>query len=171
MASLPRVGNLTRERVSRELDDRGPDACRAEITQDLEANNPELLDIAVRCARDVGDFARIMTGFCSFYRALTLEARSALGPAADAQGALPLNLLPRVSPETRAGIVKQIDAAGSEAFTRATLSELERDNPELLIMWQNFAENQRDYAGVMQGFTLLYAALSAEAAQERGALH
>jgi hypothetical protein len=28
---------------------------------DLEADNPELRDIATRCARDVGDFIRIMT--------------------------------------------------------------------------------------------------------------
>ena len=79
MSSLPRVAGLTRERIAREFDDRGPDVCRTEIILDLEANNPELLDVAARCARDVGDFARIMTGFCLFYRLLTAEARAVPG--------------------------------------------------------------------------------------------
>jgi hypothetical protein len=79
--------------------------------------------------------------------------------------------LPRVSAQTRASLVKRIDEAGSEELTRATFAELERNDPELLLMWHNFAENQTDYGGVMQGFALLYAALLAEAAQQRGALH
>jgi hypothetical protein len=73
MSSLPRVAGLTRERIAREFDDRGPDVCRTEITLDLEANNPELLAMAARCARDVGDFARILTGFYVFYRLLTTD--------------------------------------------------------------------------------------------------
>jgi hypothetical protein len=40
MKSLPRVGDVTRETIAREFDDRGPDVCRAEIIADLEANNP-----------------------------------------------------------------------------------------------------------------------------------
>jgi hypothetical protein len=74
MSSLPCVVALTRERVAREFDDRGPEVCRTEITLDLEANNPELLDMAARCARDVGNFARVMTGFCVFYRVLSAHA-------------------------------------------------------------------------------------------------
>jgi hypothetical protein len=66
---------LTRERVAREFDDRGPEVCRTEITLDLE-NNPELLDMAARGARDVGNFARVMTWFCMFYRVLTSQARA-----------------------------------------------------------------------------------------------
>jgi hypothetical protein len=38
-------------------------------------------------------------------------------------------------------------------------------------MAHNFAEDQADYGGVMQGFALLYASLLAEAVQERGVLH
>jgi hypothetical protein len=158
MSSLPRVAALTRERIAREFDDRGPEACRTEITLDLEANNPELLDMAVRCARDVGEFARIMTGFCMFYRLLTSEARTA-------------SLLPRVSAATRTGIVRRIEALGSQGFTTEVIAELERNNPELLLMAHNFAEDQADYGGVMQGFALLYGSLLAEAAQERGVLH
>jgi hypothetical protein len=171
MSSLPRVASLTRERISRELDDRGPEVCRTEITADLEVNNPELLDMATRCARDVGDFARIMTGFCMFYRLLATEARAALGTPSDPGEGQQLRLLPRVSAATRAAIVRRIDAIGSQDFTREALAELERNNPELLLMAHNFAEDQADYAGVMQGFALLYASLVAEAAEERGVLH
>jgi hypothetical protein len=171
MSSLPRVGGLMRERVAREFDDRGPEVCRTEITLDLEAGNPELLDMAVRCARDVGDFARIMTGFCMFYRLLTAEARAARRTSPDLDDRQQLSLLPRVAPATRAAIVKRIDAMGSKAFTRESIAELEANNPELLVMAHNFAEDQADYGGVMQGFALLYASLLAEAVQERGVLH
>lgn len=159
MNSLPRVAGLTRERVSREFDDRGPEVCRTEIILDLQANNPELLDMATRCARDVGDSMRIMTGFCLFYRLLTAQAQQQL-PA-----------LPRVSAATRADIVKQIGMLGSQEFTSRTVDELERNNPELLLMAHYFAESQADYLGVMQGFALLFACLSAEAEHERGVLH
>jgi hypothetical protein len=171
MSSLPRVAGVTRERIAREFDDRGPDVCRAEITLELEASNPELLDMAVRCARDVGNFDRIMTGFCIFYRLLTSEARAALRTSQDSSGAQQLTLLPRVSSQTRALIVGRIDALGSQQFTQGALTELEHNNPELLIMAHNFASDQYDYAGVMQGFALLFACLSAEAEQERGVLH
>ncbi len=171
MGFLPRVGSLTRERIAREFDDRGPEVCRTEITLDLEANNPEVLDMAARCARDVGNFTRIMTGFCMFYRLLTAEARVKLATAPEPGDRQQLSLLPRVSPDTRANIAKRIDAIGSKEFTREAIADLETNNPELLIMGHNFAEDQTDYVGVIQGFALLYACLIAEAAQERGALH
>ena len=50
MSVLPRVTELTRERISREFDDLGPDACMAEIKADLRQHNPELLDMASRWA-------------------------------------------------------------------------------------------------------------------------
>lgn len=171
MSSLPRVADVTRERIAREFDDRGPDVCRTEITLDLEANNPELLDMAARCARDVGDYSRIMTGFCMFYRLLAAEARAGLGTSRALGDRRPLSLLPRVSPATRDDIAKRIDTIGSKEFTHETIVELERNNPELLLMSHNFAEDHSDYGGVMQGFALLYACLLAEAAQERGHLH
>jgi hypothetical protein len=170
MISLPRVRDSTRERVAREFDARGPDVCRSEILEDLEAGNPELLDMATRCARDVGDFARTMTGFCMFYRVLTVEARAALEAAED-RGPQQFALLPRVSSATRMDIVRRIDAIGAEEFTRLALAECDHSNPGLLIMWHNFAEGHIDYIRVMQGFVLLYASLSAEATRERGALH
>ncbi len=171
MSALPRVSAVTRERAAREFDDRGPEVCRAEITRELEANNPELLDMARRCARDVGDFTRIMTGFCMFYRLLNLEAQAAIAALPGNAERYALTLLPRVSPQTRREIVGRIDAAGAEAFTRDAIVALERNNPELLIMGHQFAEDQPDYVGVMQGFALLYASLVAQAAQERGTVH
>jgi hypothetical protein len=74
MSALPRVAGLTWERIAREFDDRGPEVCCTEITLDLQENSPELLDMAARCARDVGDPVRIMRGFCMSYRLLTAEA-------------------------------------------------------------------------------------------------
>ena len=171
MSVLPRVTTVTRERVAREFDDRGPDVCRREIILELEANNPELLDMASRCARDVGNFDRTMTGFCFFYRLLTAEARVSLHSAAEGPGAVQFSLLPHVTTAIRAAIVGRIDALGSQEFTRVTLSEWERDNPELLLMAHNFAVDQLDYLGVMQGFALLFASLSAETAQEPGVRH
>jgi hypothetical protein len=160
MGSLPRVGAHTRERVAREFDDRGPDVCRTEIALDLEANNPELLDIAQRCARDVGDFARIMTGFCMFYRVLTVEGQG-----------MQSRRLPGVSRATRASIAERIDTVGSRQFTSEVVTELERGNPELLMLSHHFAEQQSDYVEVMQGFALLYACLLAEARHGRGPVH
>ena len=171
MTSLPRVGDVTRERIAREFDDRGPDVCRAEIIADLQENNPELLDVATRCARDVGDFVRIMTGFCMFYRLLYAEAQAARVTLRAPVSAQQLSLLPRVTEDTRADIVKRIDAIGSEAFTREAIADLERNNPGLLLMAHHFAEDQTDYAGVMQGFALLYACLSAEGGRQHAVLH
>jgi hypothetical protein len=171
MATLPRVDSITWERVSREFDERGPEACRTEITRELEENNPEILDMAERCARDVGDFNRIMTGFCMFYQLLNAEARAGMNASERLGVRHSTSMLPRVSPMTRASVAERIERVGSTEFTRDTIVALERNNPELLRMGHSFAENQSDYAGVIQGFALLYACLVAEGAQQRGALH
>src|ERR1700753_1670446 len=132
MRPLPRVDAVMRERIAREVDDRGPEVCRAEIIADLEANNPEVLDIATRCARDVGDFIRIMTGFCIFYRLLYVEAQVNRVTVQAPGSAQQLSVLPRVTEYTRADIVKRIDAIGSQAFTLEAIADLECNNPELL---------------------------------------
>lgn len=106
-----------------------------------------------------------------FYRLLTAEATTALGTSRELGHGQHLSLLPRVSPATRAEIVKRIDASGSNEFTRETITELERNNPELLLMSHHFAEDHGDYGGLMQGFALLYACLLAEATQDRAVLH
>ena len=171
MPRRAKVGPLTRERAARELDDRGPERCRLEIMGELEASNPEILDMAMRCARDVGELSRVMTGFCVFYRVLRAEAYAAAGVSVPAGDRYSLSLLPRVTPATREIIARRIDSIGSGQFTRNVIAELERNNPELLVLSHNFAENQADYLGVMQGFTLLYACLLEQASRERGSLH
>jgi hypothetical protein len=174
MSPLPRVSSLTRERLARELDDRGPQVCRTEFALELEAHNPELLDMAMRCARDVGGLAgspQVMNGLLIFYRLLSNEAHAAAGMSRESAGVPTLSLLPRVSTDTRAAIVKRIDALGPAEFTRQAVAEIEHGNPELLIMAHNFAEGQRNYVGMMQGFALLYASLLEESLAESGALH
>jgi hypothetical protein len=164
MSYLPRVTAATHERVFREFDDYGPEACLAEITQDLERHNPELLDMITRCASDVGPHGRIMWGFGMFYRLLALQASPA-GPTSL------LNPLPHVTAETRDQIISMIDARGSEAFTTDGIDELREQNPELLQMAHGFASRHADYLGVMQGFALLYRSLSLQAARDRAHPH
>lgn len=171
MTTLPRVDSITWEKVSREFDERGPEVCRTEIVRELEVHNPEILDMARRCARDVGDSSHIMNGFCMFYRLLNDEARAGLNASERRMEYHAMSMLPRVSAMTRAGVAEHIERIGSAQFTRDAITILERDNPELLRMGHGFAEDQADYAGVIQGFALLYACLSAEVALKRGALH
>ena len=163
---VPRVSELTRERIAREFDDLGPDACFAEISADLRVHNPELLSMAMMCANDVGNPAKVMIGFGMFYRLLIAEAAVPHEPSpSDSEHRL--SPLPRVTPETRDLLVKQIDASGAAAFTMDAIAELERDNPELLQMAHNFASTQPDYLAVMQGFALIYASLVAQSRADR----
>jgi hypothetical protein len=163
MSSLPRVTEAAREQVTREFDEIGPETCMAVISADLERNNPELLDMALRWARDVGNPTRVMMGFGMFYRLLSGKICADAGPA--------LSALPRVTPQTRDVIVSEIDAKGTEAFTTEAVEALERDNPELLQMAHNFAAAHSDYLGVMQGFAVIYRAMAVQAAQDKAVLH
>jgi hypothetical protein len=158
------VTPLTRERIAREFDDRGPDACTAEVVADLRRNNPELLDMANKCASSLGRNPRIMTAFGMFYRLI-------LAPAVPSDEELMLSPLPRVTPQTRDEIVRKIDHMGVEAFTMSIIEDLERDNPELLQMAHEFSSRQTDYLPAMQGFALLYHSLVEQGAVDRGNLH
>jgi hypothetical protein len=160
MSALPRVTEITRERIAREFDRLGPDACMAEITENLKQHNPELLDMILKCAIDLGNRSKVMQGLGMFYRLLITQSW------ADAGKSLP-NLLPRITAETRDLIVRQIDEKGSEAFTMECIEDLEESNPELLQMAHNFASRHTDYLGVMQGFTLLYRSLVVQSAADR----
>ena len=148
----------TRERVSREFDNLGPDACAMEIAAAMRRHNPELLDMAQRCAADLGAAQEPMVGLAMFYRLLVAEASAELA-------------LPRVSHATRDAIVSEIEEKGAEGFTFEALDEMERGNPELLQMAHGFASRQRSYLGMMQGFALIYAALAAQAAADRAGMH
>ena len=164
MSSLPRVTELTREFVSKQFDDLGPEACLAEITECLTRENPELLDMARKCAADVGNGPKIMVGFGMFYQLL-------VSASADAPDKQIMHALPCVTAKTRDALVREIDEDGSEAFTLRTIADLERTNPELMQMAHGFASRYKDYLRVMQGFALLYRSLDAQLATDRKYLH
>lgn len=164
MSFLPRVSELTRELVSRQFDELGPEACMGEITDCLRRENPEFLEMARRCAADVGDASRVMVGFGMFYQLL-------IKASADAAGKPVLQALPSVTAETRDALVREIDETGPDAFTAKAIGKLERSNPELMQMAHGFASRQRDYGRVMQGFALLYRSLDAQSVADRKYLH
>lgn len=164
MNPLPRVTEFTRERVAREFDHLGPEACILEITDSLKKDNPELLDMALKCASDLGDPRRLMTGFAMFYRLLTAQS------GVNSDKAM-LHPLPRVTADARSAVVREIDASGTEAFTTAAVDLLEKTNPEMLQLANYFASHHKDYLRVMQGFALLYRSLLVQSAADRSLLH
>jgi hypothetical protein len=164
MSLLPRVTEKARELVAREFDARGPDVCMAEVIEHLEQNNPELLDMAARCAAELENQAKAMIGFGMFYRLL-------IGQLPAIAGAHVLTPVPRVSAETRALLVAKIDEKGSAGFTTEAIAELENSNPELLQMAHNFASGLGNYLHAMQGFALLYKSLLIQSGEERARLH
>jgi hypothetical protein len=164
MSLLPRITEKARELVSREFDTRGPDVCMAEVIEHLEQHNPELLDMAARCAADLDNPGKAMLGFGVFYRLLVGSLPAIGGPRV-------LTPLPRVSAGTRTQLVAEIDEKGVETFTREAIVELENSNPELLQMAHNFASGLEDYLHAMQGFALLYKALLIQSRAERATLH
>ena len=56
-------------------------------------------------------------------------------------------------------------------FTRRTIEDLERTNPELLQMAHGFASRHEEYLLVMQGFALLYRSLLVQSGADRKYLH
>lgn len=171
MSLLPRVTEHTRESVVRQFDDLGPQSCVAEITADMSSNNPELLDMAERCARDLGEPERIMVGLCMFYRLLSSQAASGEDDSTPPQAQLAMSALPRVTPETRNLVVEEIDRKGPAAFTEECLGRLQRHNPELLQMAHNFADRYPQYLQIMQGMALLWASLAAQLEVDRAHMH
>jgi hypothetical protein len=164
MSFLPRVTEKARELVARDFDARGPDVCMAEIVAHLERHNPEVLDMAAKCAADAGDPRKLLLGFGMFYRLLIVQLPAQTSTAATITP-------PRVSAETRALLVSEIDEMGTEAFTVNAIAELQESNPELLQMAHNFAANLENYLHVMQGFALLYRSLLMQSQAERATLH
>jgi len=173
MTRLPQVAHSTREQIAREFDALGPDQCIAEISAHLREHNPEWLHMATKCARDVGDPRRIMRGFCMFYRLLIAQASDehTLMMVPGAPAALTLNPLPRVTTATRAAIVAAIDKHSAEVFVYDAICKLETNNPELLQMADFFASASDNYLGIMQGFALLYAALTIQSGTDSLSVH
>jgi hypothetical protein len=164
MSFLPRVTEKARELVARDFDARGPDVCMAEIIAHLKQHNPEILDMAVKCAAGSGNSCKVLLGFGMFYRLLIVQLPAHTDMAA-------LVAPPRVSAETRAHLVAEIDGMGADAFTVKAIAELQESNPELLQMAHNFAADLENYLHVMQGFGLLYRSLLMQSQAERGTLH
>lgn len=159
--SLPRVTTLTREKIARELDERGPESCLAEAVRELADHNPEILDIATKCARSFGDrYAKAMLELCVFFRLLFVEFRN-MDPALRL-----LNPFPRLTAQTRDKLVQQIEEHGIEAFTARTIEHLALYNAELLEMAHNAAERKDGYVRLMHGFALLYRALEEQCAAD-----
>ena len=171
MSALPRVAEATREQITREFDDVGPDACVAEISAHLREHNPEWLYMAAKCAGDVGDPQRIMGGFCMFYRLLIAQATPSHPMPIESGASAELDPLPRVTMATRAAIVDKIDQSGAETFLNDALRDLNGGNPELLQMAHYFASAHDNYLGVMQGFVLLYTALLIQSEADRLSVH
>ena len=120
--------------------------------------------MASKCAADVGEPSKIMVGFGMFYRLLTAQAHANAGRSL-------INLLPRITAETREDIVGKIDEQGAEAFTLEAVADLEATNPELLQMAHNFASRRTNYIGLMQGFALLYRSFIVQSIADRAYLH
>jgi hypothetical protein len=164
MHFLPRVTEKARELVARDFDTRGPDICMAEVIEHLEQHNSELLDMAAKCAIDIGNPTKAIAGFSMFYRLL-------IGQFPAIASTRMLVPLPRVTAETRALLVAEIDNKGADAFTMEAIGELEETNPELLQMAHNFALGLGNYLHAMQGFALLYKSLLIQSKSERASLH
>ena len=85
----------------------------AEMIEHLQKHNPEFLDMAARCAADLGTPAKAMVGFSMFYRLLMAQSLAGAGTRT-------LTLLPRVSAETRDLLVAHIDRGTGRAQSRAS---------------------------------------------------
>lgn len=150
--------------MSREFDDLGPVACVSEIMQELQRTNPELLQMATQWANDLDDPDNVMTAFGMFYRLLSAAAQAP-------RGSSELSPLPRVSHAARTMLVQRIEVEGNDRFSSSAIDEMDQSNPELLVMAHNFAEDRTDYAQVMRGFALLYAALQTQLGMDRLSAH
>jgi hypothetical protein len=117
MSMLPRVTDPTRERVSREFDNLGPEVCMVDIRKDLDRHNPQLLDMAMKWAGEGNEGKKLFTAFGMFYRLLAAEASAPLESNA-------LSPLPQVSSETRDRIVARISWIGDEQFCREAIGIL-----------------------------------------------
>ena len=154
LVALPLVEEISWERVAREFDDIGPEACVAETLDELLERNPHCLEIACRCAADAGDLQRVFTGFAMFYRILAAQAAD--------HG----TTLPCVTAETREVMAELAAELGEPAFVLLATEALCEDNPCLAQMADGFASRHAAYDTIMHGFALIYRCLSAQAAIE-----
>lgn len=148
MPTLPSVSDRHWERVARDFDDIGPEACVAEIMNEMRANNPRYLAIARRCARDTEDPTGTFTGFAKFYAVVALGAHEH-GRA-----------VPRIASQTLDVIDTLVQEFGEDCFVTLATELLWRENASLAAMAHSFASPRPDYLTIMQGFAVLYNCLS-----------
>ena len=82
-----------------------------------------------------------------------------------------MSSLPRVTEVTRERISREFDNLGPDACVTDIAAAMRRHNPELLQMAHGFASRQRSYLGMMQGFALIYASLTAQSEADRVRMH
>jgi hypothetical protein len=70
---LPRVEAKTRDLLVKKIDAQGPEAFVMDAVDDLEKNNPDLLQMAHIFASRHSDYLRMMQGFALIYRSLVLQ--------------------------------------------------------------------------------------------------
>jgi hypothetical protein len=132
-----------------------------ETLHELRETNPEVLDMASKCAASFGARSEsVLLELSIFYRLLRSEYE-----VMDPRVRL-LAPFPRVTPGPRNRLVELLDDEGLEAFTLRAIEDLEQHNPELLQMAHDSASRFGDYLPVMQGFALIYRALAEQAAAD-----
>lgn len=151
MPSVPLVSEDHWERVARDFDDIGPEACVGQIVAELRTDNPHYLAIARRCARDAVDEAGTFAGFAKFYRILALCARDRGEP------------VPRIAPQTLDVVDTLVAEFGEDRFVALAAETLCEENACLAAMAHGFASRSSDYLMVMQGFAVLYNCISVQA--------
>lgn len=71
---VPRVSTETRDQLVAEIDVMGSEAFTRRAIANLEANNPELFQMAHNFASSLVDYLHAMQGFALLYRSLVLQA-------------------------------------------------------------------------------------------------
>jgi hypothetical protein len=71
---VPRVSTETRDQLVAEIDVMGSEAFTSRAIANLEANNPELLQMAHNFASRLVDYLHAMQGFALLYRSLVMQA-------------------------------------------------------------------------------------------------
>ena len=71
---LPRITAETREDIVSEIDEQGAEAFTLEAVADLEATNPELLQMANNFASRRTNYIGVMQGFALLYRSFIVQS-------------------------------------------------------------------------------------------------
>lgn len=75
LSPLPRVTELTRAQLVKEIDEKGPHEFTRGAVAELEQCNPELLQAAHHFASGLGEYLQAMQGLVLLHRALVVQSR------------------------------------------------------------------------------------------------